>query len=233
MCCVPFSKRQPSQSRAAPRLVRAVEAVREDRLRHVHLDATDRVDELLEPVEVDDDDVVDGQPGQRLHRRERERRAAHLVRRVDLRRPVAGNLHAEIARNREVRDAVGPGIEMEEQQRIGAVGIGASRSSTAVRTDDEDGRRLGEERTVALGELRLRVLREPRVRLVDAARNARYPRAPQRTARTRSPTKARTAHSPQRRRRFGAPGACPGCVGGREVLESGTLPFLRPPRYSR
>ncbi len=55
------------------------------------------------------------------------------------------------------------GIEVEEHQRVGAVRVAAARSTAAVGADDEDGRRLGQERAVALRELRLRV------RAADAA----------------------------------------------------------------
>ena len=58
------------------RLVRAVEPVREDVLRHVHGDPADRVDQLLELVEVDDHDVVDRQGLARGARRSSAPRAS-------------------------------------------------------------------------------------------------------------------------------------------------------------
>ena len=64
--------------------IRAVEAVREDRLRDDDVDAADRVDQLAEPVEVDDRDVVDVEPGQVLDRLERQRRPTELRRGVEL-----------------------------------------------------------------------------------------------------------------------------------------------------
>jgi hypothetical protein len=83
-------------------LERAVEGVRENRLRHLHVDSAERVDELAEAVEVDHHDVVDGKPGERTNGVDRECRAADLVCGVDLRGSVAGDLDAEVARDREV-----------------------------------------------------------------------------------------------------------------------------------
>ena len=106
MCCAPFANRQPSHLAAARGLVRAVERVRQDRLRHVDVDPAERVDQLAEPVEVDDDDVVDGEAGERADGRDRQRRAAELVRGVDLPGAVAGDLDPEVARDREIREPV-------------------------------------------------------------------------------------------------------------------------------
>src|SRR5207237_9414602 len=47
--------------------VRAVELVREDRLRNVDVDTAELVDQLGEAVEVDDDHVVDRQAGVLVH----------------------------------------------------------------------------------------------------------------------------------------------------------------------
>ena len=49
-------------TRTGRRSRRAVEAVGEDRLRHVDLDPADGVDQLLELGEVDEGDVVDSRP---------------------------------------------------------------------------------------------------------------------------------------------------------------------------
>ena len=57
-------------------LERAVERVREDRLRVRDRDAADRVHDRREGREVHDDDVVDRDAGERLHRLDREPRAA-------------------------------------------------------------------------------------------------------------------------------------------------------------
>ena len=54
--------------------------------RHVDVDASDRVDQLLEAVEVDEGDVVDVEPGEALHRLQRQHGPADLRRGVDLRR---------------------------------------------------------------------------------------------------------------------------------------------------
>ncbi len=105
---------------AARGLVRAVELVREDLLRHVHVDTAERVDQLAEPVEVEDDDVMDRQAGQRSHGRDRERRPADLVRGVDLPRAVARDVDAEIAGDRQVRQPVLAGIGAQQQERVGA-----------------------------------------------------------------------------------------------------------------
>ncbi len=70
----------------------------------VRVDAADRVDRAAEAGEVDVDDVVDRQPGQRLDRVERQLRPAEVIGRVDLVHPVAGDLHLEVARQRHHRD---------------------------------------------------------------------------------------------------------------------------------
>ena len=64
--------------------VRAVEPVGENRPGDVDVDSADRVDQLAEAVEVDEGDVVDVEPGQALHRPQRECRASDLERGVDL-----------------------------------------------------------------------------------------------------------------------------------------------------
>ena len=49
MCCVPFSKRQPSQSAHRFGLYGQSNLFDSIAFRHGHLDAADRVDELLKP----------------------------------------------------------------------------------------------------------------------------------------------------------------------------------------
>src|SRR5437773_298620 len=68
----------PARPAGAARLarVRAVEAVREDVLRHVDLDPADVVDQLLEAPEVDGDDVVHRQTGEVADRAHGERGAS-------------------------------------------------------------------------------------------------------------------------------------------------------------
>ena len=63
------------------------------------------------------------------------------------------------------------GVEMEQHQRVGPVRAcpGGPATASTVGSDDEHGRRLGEDRAISLRELRLRLPREPRIRLVHAA----------------------------------------------------------------
>src|SRR5206468_15307 len=77
-------------------LVEVAFAVRVERvgggeaLFHVDIDATQRVDDLLEAGEVHQGDVVDAYPGVALHRLNHQRNAAPGHGRVDLRVLVAG-----------------------------------------------------------------------------------------------------------------------------------------------
>ena len=59
---------------------------------------------------------------------------------------------------------------MDEQQRVRAIRVAATRRASSVGADDEQRRRLGEDRAVTLGELRLRPGGKALVRLVHAAR---------------------------------------------------------------
>src|SRR5579884_4316608 len=103
--------------------VRAVEPVREDVLGHVYGDPADRVDQLLELVEVDDHDVVDGQrpPDERVDRADGEPRPAELHGRVDLLLTVARHLGAQVARDREEDEPVPAGVGVEEGDRVGVL----------------------------------------------------------------------------------------------------------------
>ena len=81
----PSRSASPSHvSAARGRCVGAVEAIGEDRRGDVDVDAADRVDQLPEAVEVDEGDMVHVEPGQALHRPQRECRAAVLEGGVDL-----------------------------------------------------------------------------------------------------------------------------------------------------
>ena len=96
----------------------------------VHPHAAELVDDLLEPVEVHGDQVVDRQSRQVLHRQDGSRRAAARVRRVDAvaaRRDVAGvvglraravDRHVEVTREREQRDRLRRRIGTYEHQRV-------------------------------------------------------------------------------------------------------------------
>ena len=86
----------------------------------------------------------------------RERRAADLVRGVDLPGAVARDVDAEIARDRQVREAVLAGIGAQQQQRVGAASVAAAGRLPTVGPDHEDRRGLGEQRSVEIGERALR-----------------------------------------------------------------------------
>ena len=156
--------------RALVRLQRAVERVREDRLGIDDRDAADCIDDLAERAEVDDDHVVHRQAGQRLHGLDRKRGPAEGVGGVDLVRAVSRDVDAQVARNRDEREPVVVRIRPQQHDRVGAPAAG---SVLAVRADvgaeDEDVRRVREERARVGRERRVGGLLEPRVRLLHAA----------------------------------------------------------------
>ena len=152
-------------------LVRAVETVRADRARHPDVDSPDRVDQLLEAVEVDEDDVVHVQAGQVLDRPQGERGATELVGRVDLREPVLGNLDLKVPRDGEVCESPFARIGAQQHDRVGPVGALPAGAVAAVSPEDEDRRRCRDEQAVALRELPLDAGRNPVVRSADTARD--------------------------------------------------------------
>ena len=172
MCWAPFSKRQPCHCwHLASRRVRAVEAVREDRLGHDDVDAADRVDQLVEPVEVDDGDVVDVEARQVLDRLQRQRRPTELRGGVELRGPVPGDLDAEVARDREEGEPVLARVGADQHHRVGAMGIAAAGLRAAVGSEDEDRRRGGREEAVLALELGGDGRRDAAVRVLDPPRD--------------------------------------------------------------
>ena len=74
-------------------------------------------------------------------RAERERRAADLVRGVDLRDADLGDLDLEVARDREEREPPLPGVGADEHDRVRAVGALAPGRDAAVGAEHEDRRR--------------------------------------------------------------------------------------------
>ena len=153
---------------ARRRRVRTVEPVREDRLRDVDVDPADLVDQRLEVPEVDDDDVVDGQAGEVRDRPDRERGAAELERRVDLVVAVAGDRHAQVARDREVHEPVASGVGAQQHDRVGVLVGGARSERGVVGAEQQDRARVGEQQPVLLGERALRPGRQPLVVAGDA-----------------------------------------------------------------
>ena len=121
----------------------AVEAVRDDLLGVVDRDAPERVDELAEAREVDQHDVVDRDARERLHGLDRERGAAERVGDVDAIVAVARDRHAQVARDRQLRDAVGARVDAHEQDRVGAPGAAVR---APVGAEHERGRGVGEQR---------------------------------------------------------------------------------------
>ena len=156
---------------ARPVAVRAVERVGEDRPGHVDVDATDRVDQVPEAVEVDERDVIDVEPGQVLDRPQRERRAAELERRVDLGRSVAGDLDPQVARDREEREPVLPGIGADQHDRVGAARVAAPGLGAAVGAEHEDRRRRRGEQPVLARQLARHRRGHAGVGIGDAARD--------------------------------------------------------------
>ena len=167
----------PRPRRALARRVRAVELVREDLLGHVHVDPADRVDELLEGAEVDDHDVVDREPRERLDRLHGERRAADLHRRVDLLVTVAGDRGPEVAWNRQVHEPVAAGIGTEQHHRVGVL-VGAPPRLAVVGVvgaEQQDVRRRGEDEPALWRERRRRARGQPPVRRGDAPAHRHEP----------------------------------------------------------
>ena len=148
--------------------VGAVEAVGEDRLRHVDLDPAERVDHLSEVVEVDEDDVVRPQARERGDGLHRERRPAELEGGVDLVRALAGDVDAQVARDREIRHPVPLRVGAHEQDRVGAAEVLARGGAVAVGAEQHDQGRVRQHQPLLGRELRLDRLRQPLVRLLDA-----------------------------------------------------------------
>ena len=84
----------------------------------VGVHTADRVDSVLEAAELDVDDVVDLQPGELLDRLHCQRRTAQRVGLVELVGAVPGDLHAEVARQREDRGRGLVGIQPDEHHRV-------------------------------------------------------------------------------------------------------------------
>ena len=154
---------------------RAVEAIRADRPRNIDLDPADRVDQLLEAVEVDDGDVIHVQAGQLPNRAERQRRAADLIGRVDLPEPDLRDLDLQVAGDREVREPPLPGVGADEHDRVGAVGPLAPGSRAPVRPEDEHRPGRGDEQAVGRRELPADTRGHPLAGFLDAVRHGEVP----------------------------------------------------------
>ena len=140
----------PTRPALAPRGARvgAVEAVREDRGRHVDRDPADVVDQLLEAREVDGHDVVDRQAGEVADGADREGRPADLERGVDLRLAVAGNLDAQVARDREVGDPVVARVGAHDHDRVRVLVVRPRVGVRVIGAEEEDVARIREEERV-------------------------------------------------------------------------------------
>ena len=153
--------------------VRAVEAVREDVLRHVDVDAADGVDQLHECAEVDDDDVVDLQcgPEQLVCRLHGELRPTDLHRGVDLLLAVARDRRTQVARNGEVDEPVSARVRAQQHHRVGVLVGAASRLTVrrVIRAEQQDVGAGRKEQRVLRREHGRRPGREPLVRSTDAA----------------------------------------------------------------
>ena len=84
---------------------------------------------------------------------ERERRAADLVRRVDLREPDLRDVHLEVARDRQEGESPLAGIGADEHDRVGPVGALRARLVPAVGAEHEDRRRVRDQQPVGRREL--------------------------------------------------------------------------------
>ena len=142
-------------------------------------DAADLVDEILEPVEVDLDEVVDLDPERVPHDAGQQPLAAVLERHVDAVMAVPRDRHVQVAWDREERDPVPLRLDPREHDRVGAGTRAALPAVVGADQQDRLRRRLGRQpdermrgHPVQLGPHRAddRALR-PSVQLVDRARS--------------------------------------------------------------
>ena len=132
----------PTSWQRAVGRVRAVEAVGEDRPGNVDVDAADRVDQLLEAVEVDEGDVVDVEARQALHRLQRRapgRRSANAALIFAVPCPGMSTRRSRgIERNASRCFPGSVRISMIESERLR---VSAARLGAAVGAEHEDRRR--------------------------------------------------------------------------------------------
>jgi len=100
--------------------------------------------------------MVDLDARDHAHGARRQGGAAQLERGVDLVRPVAGNVDAEVPRDAEVRQAVALGICAEEQDRVGPPGACPCGDVRVVGPEKKDRGGRGEEKPLLLRESRSR-----------------------------------------------------------------------------
>ena len=246
MCCLPGREPPAGPARAAGvGLVRAVE-LRLDLLRDDDVDPADRVDQVFELGEVDDDDVVDRDVGVGRDRARGEARAADLEGGVDLRAAVAGDLDAQVARDREVVEPVVRRVGAQQRDRVGVPVAGPGGRERVVGAEQQDRGRLREQaalvgRQRACARSAAAACSPPRRRC-----GRRGSRSPTRRGRRRRSGRARSsARGPSESAAAGgrsssarARGSCcgrharpsPAAVisPGRPTV--GTRPFWRPPR---
>ena len=109
----------------------------------VHVDAAERVDELLESREVDVQEVVRVDAGDLLDRLQRLRVPALRVGRVDL---VAEAGHPQVARDRKQRDHVVLRVHPRQHQRVGEAVLAGRAVGAVVGADQKRGDRLARRR---------------------------------------------------------------------------------------
>ena len=91
-----------------------------------------------------------GEAGEVVHRLDRERGAADLERGVDLLRRRAGDRHDDVARDREVVEAVVRRVGAQEHDRVGVAVAGAAADLRVVGAEQQDGRRVREQQAALL-----------------------------------------------------------------------------------
>jgi hypothetical protein len=149
------------------RRARALELVGEDRFLHVDGHAAEGVDDIAELEEVDHDHVIDRQACEVPRRADREGGAAERVGGVDLLLSLSRDGHAEVAGDGEERDPVFVRIRADDHDRVGSEGPLALRA--LVDAENEDGRGVGKEEAVLVGEGAERAGVEALVRGLDSA----------------------------------------------------------------
>ena len=208
-------KRQPSQ-RAQRSCVEYGQSKRFERIGFglFDRDPADRVDQLREVGEVDDDDVVHRDAGEVADGADRERGAAELEGGVDLAGAVPRDVDAEVARDREVRDA-GCATGSVRTSMIESERRAEPRPARPARGRCRRARIVVgwfDEQPVLRGERRARVVRQPVVRARRrpcdgevAERRARRRRARGAAGRPSRTTSARARAASALGRRDGAP----------------------------
>ena len=112
--------------------------------------------------------IFDARARERLDRLDRQRRPAELIGGVDAVAAVARDRHVEVARDREVVDAVVTRVGAQQHHRVGAVRRRAVGDGGVIGAEQQDRRRGVDEQAVLVHEGALGRHGKPRVGRIDA-----------------------------------------------------------------